>query len=372
MSERRAKYATIVAIAALIAGGGAGCTHKPTPIRIGTVGLYSTSNVAQDVLRGVQMAIEEANHAGGIAGRPIELVVAQDTGLGELAVRIARGFVADKDMIAVVGHMTSAAMLAAAPVYDGQMAAVSTMATSPYLTGISRWVYRVPPSDSGLAEYEARLFAERGWRRLAVLYENDEYGRALADRVVRAHRIRGGEVTNRDAVMDGTTDFDVFLRLYAKSRPDVVLVITTYLSAKAFVDAAAAHHLGARIVGADGWGRSLILDPAAEGIMWPSVYFPTDTLPVATRFRKDFTAHFGREPDAIPALGYDATLVVLDAIRRGGASRTAVQRALDDPGFVTSGATGPIRFHRGDRVGSVGGLLRVSRGEVAVEARWTR
>src|SRR4029077_19250494 len=79
------------------------------------------------------------------------------------------------------GHVNSGAMVSAARVYDKHLAAVATTATSPALTGISRWAFRVIPSDSANAMQIAQFANKLGSKRAAVLDENNPYGRGLAD-----------------------------------------------------------------------------------------------------------------------------------------------------------------------------------------------
>ncbi|MEP6732813.1 MAG: ABC transporter substrate-binding protein, partial [bacterium] len=155
-------------IALAIAVAIAGCSRKPEPIWIGAVGMLHDADASEDNLRGMRIAIDEANQTGGIRGRRVELRILRDSGLGELAARVAQEFVADERILAVMGHEFSSAMIAAAPVYNGKLAAVST-ATSPQLSGISPWVFRVLASDSALAVVEARAFIAKGWRRVAML-----------------------------------------------------------------------------------------------------------------------------------------------------------------------------------------------------------
>jgi branched-chain amino acid transport system substrate-binding protein len=98
--------------------------------------------------KGVELAVAEINASGGAGGRKIELVERDDSGSGKRAAAIAQEFVANPSIVGVVGHVTSGAMVAAAKVYDGNLAAIGTATTSPQLTGISPWVFRVSSSDS--------------------------------------------------------------------------------------------------------------------------------------------------------------------------------------------------------------------------------
>ncbi|MEP6621132.1 MAG: ABC transporter substrate-binding protein [bacterium] len=354
----------------LVLGTLAGCSHKSDAIWIGVVAMLNDVDGSERNLRGVRVAVDEANAAGGIQGRQVEIRILRDSGLGETAVRVAQAFVTDNRIVAVLGHEFSSAMLAAAPLYDGNLAAVST-ASSPLLTGISPWVFRVVTSDSVLGTDEARLFAARGWRRIAILYVNDVYGRGLVGSFIPAFRARGGEVVSRNPIPDNASDFQVYFRAFDNSLPDAVFVICGPSEAASFLRAAAKHHLRAQVIGGDGWGESLEKNPAAaEGVVWPASYAASDTQPAAVEFRRVYFARYNEQPDAVSALAHDAAQSVLEAIRRGGATRAGVRSALAAPGLLVTGTTGPIAFQHGERVGGVGGLMRMVHGRLTMDQRW--
>lgn len=364
------RQATRAALCAFVTVAATACSRTAEPIVIGAVAMLKDADGSEDNLRGIRIAIDQANDAGGIAGRRVKVRILKDSGRGELAVHVARQFVEDERVLGVVGHEFSSAMIAAAPVYEGRLAAVSS-ATSPMLSGISSWVFRVAPSDSLLATDEARLAVARGWRRVAVLYVNDAYGRGHADAFVPAFRALGGVIVSRDPITDTTTSFEVFMHAYRTSHPDAVFVICGPQSYRALLHAVAVQHLTSQIVGGDGWTASLADDPEANGVMWPSVFMLGDTSSVSKHFRTEFHQRFSRDPDAVSAMAYDATRALLEAIRRGGTTRAGVRKALGTPGVLTLGATGPLGFSRGDRVGSVGGMVRVRDGAVHDDVRWS-
>lgn len=347
-----------------------GCAQPTEPIWIGAVSKHDNADGSEDNLRGIRIAVDQANRAGGINGRRVEVRILVDSGRGEVAVRIAREFVADKRVVGVLGHEFSSAMIAATPVYEGKLAAVTT-GTSPELSGISPWVFRIAQSDSALALDVARLFYEKGWRRLGILYVNDVYGRGLVRTFVPAFRALGGEVVRRDPVTDTTTDFAVYVRAYKQSHPHAVFVVGGPGVVDALLHATAAQQLEARIVGANGWTASLsrtaapTRDGKADGMIVPREFLMADSLSVSTRFRRDFAARFGYEPDVNAALSYDGALAMLEAIRRGGADRAGVKKALAGAVTLGKGTTGPISFQRGERVGGVGGFVRVARGHLS-------
>jgi branched-chain amino acid transport system substrate-binding protein len=115
--------------------------------------------------RGIDLAIEQINQEGGVRGRPLRIVLRNDKGDGTRAVAIASEFVGDPKVVAVVGHVNSGTMIAAARVYDGGLPAVSTTASTPDLTGVSPWVFRVISSDSVNGLDLARHARAQGFRK---------------------------------------------------------------------------------------------------------------------------------------------------------------------------------------------------------------
>ena len=108
----------------------AGCAGFKEPYIVGAAGPWKQGYGLQN-LEGVQLAVEEINKAGGIDGHPLRLISRDDEGDGTVAAKIARDFVATRSISAVIGHVNSSGMLSAAPIYDGQLAAVATSGSSP-------------------------------------------------------------------------------------------------------------------------------------------------------------------------------------------------------------------------------------------------
>ena len=316
----------------------------------------------------MQLALDEINRAGGIlGGRALGMVVHDDDGKGENAARIAGAFVANPDVMAVIGHMTSDAQLAAARVYDGKLVAVSTGATSPLLTGISRWVYRMVPSDVATGASLAKLAERKGWRRAVILYENDPYGRELLGAFRTGYH---GTVVRADAIEDGSEDLDPFVRLYAREAPDMILLVCPGRSATAFLRLASEHDLRAAIVGAETWSDEAKRYTGSEPIF---VHTPVDLTPhdpAMARFVAQFQSRLHRMPSHNAVLAYDATKLFATALRETGPSRAGLQTYLRELGrehrFV--GTTGPLRFDgNGDVVGAEGVTLRATHPGLEVE-----
>jgi branched-chain amino acid transport system substrate-binding protein len=318
--------------------------------------------------RGIDLAIEQINQEGGVRGRPLRIVLRNDKGDGTRAVAIASEFVGDPKVVAVVGHVNSGTMIAAARVYDGGLPAVSTTASTPDLTGVSPWVFRVISSDSVNGLDLARHARAQGFRKAAILYENNAYGRGLAESFERNF---GGLIVANDPIpSEASSNVEPFLAWIAQRSPDVVFVAGTEASGLAVLREARRQQVKAAFLGSDGW-TGIVRDTAlAEGAMVGAPFTAQDPRPEVQQFAATFHRRFGVAPDGNAALAYDATRLVARAIAEGGASRREVRQWLASRTRETAfpGVTGPISFlPTGDVVGKGYVMTRVRRGTLVID-----
>jgi branched-chain amino acid transport system substrate-binding protein len=321
--------------------------------------------------QGAELAVAEINAAGGINGRNLVLDFRNDQGDGSRAAAIAQEFVDDETITGVVGHVTSGAMIAAAKVYDGSLVALATTASSASLTGISPWVFRVISSDSANGVDLARFAGRLGKRRAAIVYENDTYGRGLADAFRKEF---AGEVIEFDPIDAAGTDAEVYASWFLERRPDLVFVAGTERSGVALLREARRLGLSADFLGGDGW-TGIVMDTAAsEGALVGAPFTALDTRPEAQRFVAAYRERFGSDPDGNAALAYDAVQVMAAGLRAVGADREGLREWLAGrtSDAALAGVTGPIAFlPSGDPVGKSFTMTRV-RGGALVPAEGAR
>src|SRR5687768_11474629 len=195
------------------------CNFSRAPIRIGLAGSLSDP-VGVPMKRAAELAVEEINAAGGIQGRPLELVQRDDYADADSAVFVATDLY-EADVSAVIGHLFSSTTLAAAPIYNGgedPVAAISPSSSSPDVSTAGDYTFRICPSDLAHGTALARwvydtLRLERG----AVLYLNDQYGRGVRQTFVRDFTRRGGVLASIDPYLGDTPDVGPYLDRIAKS-----------------------------------------------------------------------------------------------------------------------------------------------------------
>jgi branched-chain amino acid transport system substrate-binding protein len=305
--------------------------------------------------RGIDLAVDEINRGGGINGVPLRIVARDDEANGSRATAIAQEFVGNSEVIAVVGHVNSGAMLAAARIYDGQLPAVATTASSPDLSGVSKWTFRVISSDSLNGVILARFASRFGGnaadlKQAAVLYENDSYGRGLADAFRRAFR---GTIISFDPIAEDVNP-EPYVSYLKMKQPGIVFVAGREGSALRILREAKRQGFESVFMGGDGW-QGVVADTAASNGAYVGTSFNAeDPSPEVQRFVRAFRSRYQSKPDAFAALAYDATKLIADAIAKKGGNRKDVRDYLKSLSAVNpfEGVTGPVYFNdAGDPIG---------------------
>lgn len=343
----------------------AACGH-PGSYTLGAAGPWKEGYGIQDKL-GVELAVSEINSAGGIDGHRLNLIERDDKADGLAAASIADEFVRTPAVSAVVGHVNSGGMLSAAPVYDGDMAAVATSATSPDLSGISSWAFRVISSDSlngvALANFASQFSGPAGVApRAAVLYENNTYGRGLADAFRRAFR---GTITSIDPIDGDLKNAEPYVSYLKLQQPQIVFIAGRVPSGTVILREAKRQNFQPVFLGGDGWQGIAPDTSISEGVYIGMSFTPEDTTAAARAFVAAFEKQNHFPPDAHAALAYDATRLLAQALRVRGPNRRAIRDYLAGLTAATAypGLTGRLWFEKsGDPVGIRFKVLRVQNG----------
>lgn len=298
------------------------------------------------VVRGVTLAVARLN-----ADQGTRFQVALPADSVASVVALAAAHRADPRVIGVVGHPESGATQVAIPVYanigDGgrdAVVAVSPTASSPQLSGISPWFFRVAPSDAA----GARDVARYAWDSLrvgiaAVVYRNDAYGRDWAAAFTDAWTARGGTVLIRDPYLAGLTDWRVYAAHVAKEDPDIVLFPGDTDDAVPFLRALRAAGARATFIGGDGT-EGLAGMPEFAGARYVTFFHAeAATGAEGQRFLADWHEAHREAPDGFAAMAYDAALAIGTAWRAAPEkSRAGVRDALES--LALDGAGGRVAF----------------------------
>jgi branched-chain amino acid transport system substrate-binding protein len=347
-----------------------GCRATPDDVVFGLAGPFGES-YGRSMQEGAELALHEINAGGGIGGRMLRFRTLDDLGGPEGAVAVAEQLYDDASVVAVVGHATSGATIAAASIYGRGLAALATSATSPAISQLGPWIFRVAPSDSANAIALARAASAPG-SRIAVLYENDSYGRGLALGFRTAAEARGAAVVESSPYLPTTEDFTPYLERMRAREVETIFIAGLEEGAARIIRQARQIGVETPFVGGDG-----IEGLSAEGSLFDGtrvglLYHPTQSAR-ARAFAELFRARYGREPDSFAALAYDAVHLLARAAAGGGRSRTAIRSYLEQVGRTDGappfeGVTGTIRFDgNGDPEGKQFTVGTLRGGEIVLE-----
>lgn len=302
--------------------------------------------------RGVALAVERLNETEGVRFR---MRVPDSSATS--AVQIAQELRNDPSVIAVVGHTESGSTLEVLPIYADDehggrnaVVAVSPTASSPRLTGISPWFFRVAPSDDDAARYVADWVADSlGARRAAVIYRNDSYGRDWSMTFMSQFRRRGNEIAVRDPYLTGIMEWEAYALHIKEMGADVVLFPGDAEDALEFLRALRAAGVTAPFVGGDGT-EAMGASPDARGSRFVAFYrVDHATSEEARRFVQIYRERYNSDPDMFAALSYDAALAIGRTVQAGARTRAAVRDGLEKIGSPGTppleGAGGRIAFN---------------------------
>lgn len=306
----------------------------------------------QSAREGIEMAIGEINAKGGVLGRQIELVIGDDKGDSKEAVSVAQQLLARGDITGILGHFFSGATLAAGPIYQREaMPTVAMASTNPKVAQIGNYVFRVNVGDNyqgtQLGDW---LVTRHGLKRVAVIYDNSDYGSGVS--LVLSDRVKalGGEIVATETYVGGQDrDFSTQLTKIKAANPETLVMASYYSEAALIVQQAKRLGLNVLTVGTD----SIYSDDFTklggqdvEGVYTVSYFHNSDPRPEAQAFVKAYQAKYGELPDSWAPYAYDAAYIMTEAIDKASSTDGAgIRDALAQTNHT--GATGVTTFQDG-------------------------
>ena len=309
--------------------------------------------------RAAELAVKEINARGGLRGRPLALRIMDDSGRTDVAIRVAQALADDPDVVAVIGHLTSGTSLAGARVYGAgrrPVAMISPSASSPDLSGVNPFVFRICPTDLSHGAQLARYARQTlGARRAGIIYIDDDYGRGLRLSFATEFRRVGGTIVEEDPSLPTTTSLEPYLaRLRQAGGVDVLVLATERGGAELALRDQARLGLRWPTIGGDALTGIEAAGPLAESVRISSAYLADRPGERNAVFVSAYARAYGGErPDHRGAGAYDILqLLATRVFPAAGTERRAVRDYLGRIGAGLppyEGVTGTIAFDaRGD------------------------
>lgn len=325
----------LLAVAALVA---AGCRRPADDVPIGHVAALTGPSAAVGVSadEGVQLALDEINAAGGVLGKKVRVVTEDDHSKIEDAVTAVLRLVKQERVVALIAEAAGDRSLAAAPLaQDNRVPAVSPASTTPQLTALGDYVFRACWIDdmqgAAMAAFATQSLKHARFAILSVA------GQDASSRLARGFRdavhALGGTVVVEQSYGPGDVDFRGQLRVIAAANPDALYLPGQDTDVALVARQARELGLAATLLGADGGGGPKTVElggRAVEGAYFTTHWSAEEQRPEVQKFVADYRARYGgKTPDAVAALAYDATKMLVAAmVRAGSTDGPAVRDAL--------------------------------------------
>jgi branched-chain amino acid transport system substrate-binding protein len=363
------KLGAVLALATLVA---AGCQKKTEqqapaaapatpaanagPIIIGNVMPLSgeIATFGQGANNGVKLAVDEANAAGGVKGRKLEVVVFDTLGKPEEAAISATRAINEKKATVLIGDLGSGGTLALAPIAEAnKVPAISPASTNPKVTKDGErtrpYMFRVCFIDPFQGTVMAKFAAQNLKAKKAAIIRDvgNDYSMGLADYFTKTFKELGGEIVVDVSYKAGDQDFKAQLTKVKFAKPDLVYVPGYYTDVALIGRQARELGVKAPLAGGDGWDSAKLYEiaqGALDGGFFSNHYSAENPSPVVQEFAKKYEAAFHGKPDAFAALGYDAALLAIDAMKRAPEVTPAALRDAIEKTTTLQGVTGTIRL----------------------------
>lgn len=360
--KRVSKVLTALVLGTVLAGLAAGCgggEKKADTIKVGA-NLEMTGGSASYGIsskNAIELAFKEINEKGGINGKQLELVVADNKSEAAEATNAMQKLVSQDNVVAVIGPNLSSSVIAASAINNSaKVLDIAPMATNPYVTvdqasGKTKdFNYRTcfidPFQGTVMAKFAT---AELGVGNAAVLIDNSsDYAKGLAQFFKENFVKEGGAVTAEESYLQKDTDFKATLTKIKATNPDFLYVPGYYQEVGLIVKQARELGMNMPIAGGDGWDSAKMPEIAGAAALnntyFSSLYSPEDSSDINKNFVAAYEKAYGQKPDVFAALSYDSALLVAEAIKNAGSTEPAkISKAMAKiNGF--SGVSGSVTF----------------------------
>jgi branched-chain amino acid transport system substrate-binding protein len=302
-------------------------------IKIGAVLPLSKAAFAQageEQRRGLLMALEEVNQAGGVLGKKVDLIIEDDTGEPSVGIAAAEKLLTRDKVVALIGGYSSTityAQLNAIQRLEPFVAWVGASSTKvEHEFGPKRWFFHYHPWDyhrqSTIRDFLLSISPRP--KTIAIAYEDGIYGTTSRDYAVKYLKEKGFEVVFDERFKSGSSDFTPMLTKIKKVNPEVFYWVayagdTTLLmkqakeidfNPKLFLSVAINFPQYKPSLGATG-----------DYVGGVDVWIPGMKLPETVKWMEKFNkAYPGRTPEYWVPLAYTNLMTVVDAIKRAGST----------------------------------------------------
>lgn len=289
----------------------------------------NVANYGKSTLSGLKLAVDQVNKAGGVNGK--QLVVVESDNKSEPAESgnsVTKLITQDK-VVAVVGPATSGCVFAATPVVtSNKVPLIAPCATAPAITvdngQVKEFIFRACFIDP----FQGRVMAEfadktLGVKNVAILHDaSSDYSKGLAEVFEKTLNEKGGKVVAKEAFLSKDIDFKASLTKIKAANPEAIYIPGYYEEVAKIIKQTREIGLNVPLIGCDGWDSPKLVEiagpEALNNTYFSSAFSVQDQTESVQKFIADYKAMYQKDPDIFCMQGYNAGLVLADALKRAG------------------------------------------------------
>ncbi|WP_425456534.1 branched-chain amino acid ABC transporter substrate-binding protein [Cohnella pontilimi] len=305
------------------ASSGGGGSNK-TVIKIATQSPLSGGSAVQGeaIKLGAQLSLDDHKDEFAKLGFDIQLAPYDDQADPKKGVANAELVAADKQILAVVGHMNSGVAIPSSVVYEKynipmvSPSNTATQVTDRKLKVVNRIVARDDFQGPAAAQYAVQT---AGAKNIFVIQDKTAYGQGLAEAFKTEAEKQGAKIAGYESITIGEKDFNGILNQALTKKPDFIFFGGLYAEAGLLVKQAKEKGLDVPFMGADGIDTQGIVDVAGDkvtGVLYTSISTDITKTADGKAWADKYKQKFGKNVDGYSAYAYDCMSVILEALKK--------------------------------------------------------
>lgn len=364
MKKKIVKAFSMMFVGALVASALAGCGSEKKAddvIKIGANFAMSggVASVGQSANSGIKLAVDKVNANGGLLGKKIELVLADNKSEPSEAMNSMQKLIAQDKVVGVIGPITSSSAIACGELINSsKTVTVSPMATNPNVTvdkdGKTKpYVFRACFIDPFQGTVMAKFVKnDLKAKNVAIMVDSSsDYSKGLAKYFKQGFEMNGGKIVAEESFFQKDTDFKATLTKIKATNPDMIYVPAYYQEVGLIIKQARALGITVAFAGGDGWDSAKLAEIAGKDELnntyFSSLYSADDVSADSKEnkiFVDEYKKAYGQKPDVFAALGYDSINLLINSIKNAKSTEGEQIKAAMEATNDFSGVSGAIKF----------------------------
>ncbi len=289
----------------------------------------NVANYGKSTLSGLKLAVDQVNKAGGVNGKQLVVVESDNKSEPAESGNAVTKLITQDKVVAVVGPATSGCVFAATPVVtSNKVPLIAPCATAPAITvdngQVKEFIFRACFIDP----FQGRVMAEfadktLGVKNVAILHDaSSDYSKGLAEVFEKTLNEKGGKIVAKEAFLAKDIDFKAALTKIKAANPEAIYIPGYYEEVAKIIKQTRELGLDVPLIGCDGWDSPKLVEiagaPALNNTYFSSAFSAQDKEESVQKFIADYKAMYSKDPDIFCMQGYNAGLVLADALKRAG------------------------------------------------------